>query len=226
VKYILTDIEGTTTSIHFVHDELFPYAYERLPAYVQTQVSEAAVKACLDQTRQTLQEEGKPSEGLETQIATLLDWIKTDRKHPALKTLQGLIWQEGYETAAFKGHIYPDVPAALRQWNKKGIKLGIYSSGSVGAQKLLFGYSIYGDLNGLFDHNFDTAVGQKKEIAAYQNICQILGLSADSILFLSDVEAELDAAKAAGMAVIQLVRPGTVASARHPTVNNFEEIEV
>jgi enolase-phosphatase E1 len=226
IQYILTDIEGTTTSIDFVHAELFPYAYERLPAYVRAHAHEETVKACLLQTQQTLLEEGKNAEGVEVLIAALLDWIKTDRKHPALKTLQGLLWQEGYETGAFQGHVYPDVLPRLLEWRAQGIGLGIYSSGSVAAQRLLFGYSVFGDLNGLFDHNFDTAVGHKKEPAAYQHILQVLGLPAESVLFLSDVEAELDAAQEAGIKTIQLVREGTVASERHLGVTEFGEIKL
>lgn len=226
IQYILTDIEGTTTSIDFVHAELFPYAYERLPAYVRAHAQDEAVKACLQQTQQTLLEEGKNAEGVEVLIAALLDWIKTDRKHPALKTLQGLLWQEGYETGAFQGHVYPDVLPCLQQWRAQGKGLGIYSSGSVAAQRLLFGYSVFGDLNNLFDHNFDTAVGHKKEPAAYQHILQVLGLPAETVLFLSDVEAELDAAQEAGIKTIQLVREGTVASERHLGVTEFGEIEL
>jgi enolase-phosphatase E1 len=193
---------------------------------VRAHAQDEAVKACLLQTQQTLLEEGKNAEGVEMLIVTLLDWIKTDRKHPALKTLQGLLWQEGYETGAFQGHVYPDVLPRLQQWRAQGIGLGIYSSGSVAAQRLLFGYSVFGDLNNLFDHNFDTAVGHKKEPAAYQHILQVLGLPAEALLFLSDVEAELDAAQAVGIKTIQLVREGTVASERHLKVTEFGEIEL
>jgi enolase-phosphatase E1 len=224
MQFILTDIEGTTTDIHFVHKVLFPYAYEKLPGFVQAHLRDPAVRTALEQTRQTLQAEGLPAEDTEALVEGLRAWITADRKHPALKQLQGLIWEEGYLSGAFQGHVYPDVVPALERWKQQGLRLGIYSSGSVAAQKLLFGYSVYGDLRGFFSHYFDTAVGHKREVSAYQNIASQLGLPAAEILFLSDIEAELDAAQAAGMQGLQLLRPGTLPSLRHAGVGNFAEI--
>lgn len=224
MQFILTDIEGTTTDINFVHKILFPYAFENLPNFVRANLQNPAVVTALDQTRQTLLEEGLPAESTEDLINGLLSWITADRKHPALKQLQGLIWKVGYDSGGFKGHVYPDVVPALERWKQQGIPMGIYSSGSVGAQKLLFGHSEYGDLNGFFSENFDTAVGHKREVASYQNIASQLGLPPAEILFLSDIEEELDAAEAAGMQCLQLLRPGTIPSMRHAGVGSFAEI--
>ncbi len=226
IRYILTDIEGTTTDIAFVHKVLFPYSYQKLPAFVRANADATEVAACIHETQQTIQEEKGVDAHLEQVIETLLEWISTDRKHPALKKLQGMIWREGYETGSFKGHIYPDVVSQLKVWRKQGMGIGIYSSGSVEAQKLLFGYSEFGDLNHLFDHNFDTAVGYKREADSYKNIANKLNLNSEHILFLSDVEAELDAAKEAGMQTLQLVREGTLASEHHKTVSDFSEIKI
>ncbi|MBK7873520.1 MAG: acireductone synthase [Saprospiraceae bacterium] len=226
IQYILTDIEGTTTDIAFVHKVLFPYACQKLPDFVHAHTSESTVSECIIETQHTLQEENQIETDLDKIIETLLHWIQEDRKHPALKRLQGMIWREGYETGAFKGHIYPDVVPQLENWRAQGLGIGIYSSGSVEAQKLLFGYSEYGDLNHLFDHNFDTAVGHKRETESYQNIAKALNLNSEQILFLSDIEAELDAAQEAGMQTIQVVREGTIPSKNHVNAINFAKIKL
>lgn len=224
IKYILTDIEGTTTDISFVQKTLFPYSYQKLPNFVRTHATELAVAECILETQQTLLEEKDEDADVEQVIEILLTWIRDDRKHPALKKLQGMIWREGYETSAFKGHVYPDIVPQLENWRMQGTRIGIYSSGSVEAQKLLFGCSEYGDLTYLFNHYFDTSVGHKKEVDSYKNIATSIKLQPDQILFLSDVEAELDAAKEAGMQTTQLVRDGTLESKHHATVKNFTEI--
>ena len=224
IQYILTDIEGTTTSISFVHDVLFPYATAHLPAWVRSHRSEPRVQAALHQVSETMtQEQGLATDEAQ-QIAALLQWIQDDRKHPALKAIQGFLWKDGYETAAFKSHMYPDVAPALARWQARGIKMGVYSSGSVPAQRLLFGYSEVGDLQPYFSDYFDTAVGHKREVQSYLNIQKAIGLPAEAILFLSDIPEELDAAKAAGMQVMHLLRPGTAACERHPGVESFAEI--
>lgn len=228
VRYILSDIEGTTTSITFVHDVLFPYSRQALPAFVRAQREQPEVREALALVRKTCQDEGVPlrDDDVEGAIAALLEWIAIDRKHPGLKRLQGLIWQDGYEKGDFTAHIYEDVVPRLRAWKQGGLGLGIYSSGSVLAQKLLFGHTSEGDLTPLFSHFFDTAVGPKKDVASYRAIQKELGIEASAILFLSDIEAELDAAKAAGMATTQLVRPGTLPSQRHPTASSFADIRL
>ncbi len=231
IRYVLTDIEGTTTDIAFVHNVLFPYAEKHIADFVRSNTQNEAVQKYIELTQQTILLENKTSAtqiALETCIETLIFWIKTDRKHPALKGLQGLLWRSGYENREFTGHIYPDVLPQLRTWREAGICLGIYSSGSVAAQKLLFGFSDFGDINYLFEDNFDTNVGHKQETASYQNIAQQIlqkyEILPSEILFLSDIEKELDAANSAGINVVQLVREGTVPSQKYKTVADFSDI--
>lgn len=202
IEAILTDIEGTTTSISFVHDSLFPYAKKRLRDFLARRGGEPAV-------RRELAEVSK-LEGRELAVdeaATVLErWIAEDRKLTPLKALQGLIWAEGYAAGELKGHVYPDTAPALREWYGKGLALYVYSSGSVEAQKLIFGHSIDGDLTPLFSGYFDTRIGAKREAAAYAAIAREIGRQPDRILFLSDIGEELDAARAAGLQTWQLVR--------------------
>ena len=221
IRYILTDIEGTTTSVSFVYEVLFPYFSAHFKEFVEQNTTLPALATQLAAVKATVAEEQNREISDEQAVEQLLVWTLEDRKHPALKALQGLVWEEGYKAGAIKGHIYPDVPPCLRDWKKQNIKLGIYSSGSVHAQKLLFGSSDFGDLTPLFSHYFDTGVGGKREVASYHNIQKELGIPARNILFLSDIEAELDAAKTAGFRTLQLVRGNTVASVKHRHVANF-----
>ena len=155
----------------------------------------------------------------------LLHWIKTDRKHPALKDLQGLIWEGGYVSGQIKGHVYKDVPVALKAWKEAGLTLGVYSSGSVKAQHLIFEFSTEGNLRPYFSNHFDTAVGHKREVASYSNISNLLKVEPSEILFLSDIKEELDAAREAGMQTIQLVRQNDVVIGDHKTARDFSEIK-
>ena len=197
VRAILTDIEGTTSSIDFVTRTLFPYARAALPAYVAAHAE--AVKPLLDEVRTA--EPGDP-------VSTLQRWIDEDRKATPLKTLQGWIWAEGYAAGVFKGHVYPDAAEALRRWHRAGCRLFVYSSGSVEAQKLIFSHSDQGDLSPLFSGWFDTTTGPKREAASYARIVRAIGEPAGAILFLSDVQAELNAAEAAGMHTLLIDRTG------------------
>lgn len=221
VKAILTDIEGTTTDIAFVKDVLFPYAYEKLPEYVRTNAAQSDVAQQLDQVRAVM---SQPDAGLERVIQQLLHWIDTDQKVTPLKTLQGMVWRQGYETGDFTAHLYADVAPAMRQWADAGKALYVYSSGSVEAQKLLFAHTPAGDLTSLFSGYYDTRFGHKRDASAYQRIAEDIGLPAKSILFLSDTVEELDAAQSAGLLTTQLVRPGTEPTNRHPVVHSFSEI--
>lgn len=223
-RFILMDIEGTTTDIEFVHRVLFPYSQELLADFVRRDGQEPEVAGAIQDTQKTVLNEDGLKINEEQAIGTLLRWISQDRKHTALKKLQGMIWREGYEQGAYRGHVYPDVPPALEQWKQAGIGLGIYSSGSVQAQKLLFGHSEVGDLTGYFSHYFDTNVGAKREVQSYKKIAEVLTLPPESILFLSDMEPELDAAQQAGFQTIQLVRPNTDESVKHPIAHNFSQI--
>jgi len=199
---ILTDIEGTTSSIAFVHEVLFPYALRALPGFVRDNISDAAVRHWLDKA--AIDIGGVVSDDCIVEV--LQNWIREDRKHPALKALQGMLWKDGYKRGDYRGHVYPDAVDAMRRWHAAGIPLHVYSSGSVAAQKLLFAYSDAGDLSNLFAGNFDTAVGGKREVGSYLRIAHDLGLAPGEILFLSDVVEELDAARLAGMRTVLLDR--------------------
>jgi enolase-phosphatase E1 len=221
IQVILTDIEGTTSSIRFVHDVLFPYAAQELPAFVRANATDPDIAALLDATRK---ESGETDAPLERVIAILLGWIAADRKATPLKALQGHIWRRGYESGDFTGHIYQDAIASLRRWSMAGIRLYVYSSGSVAAQRLLFRHSDGGDLTPLFEGFFDTNVGQKKDFASYRRIADLIDIPPGDVLFLSDVVAELDAAKAAGMQTWQLVRDSGVPVGPHRTASSFNEV--
>nr|WP_289135125.1 acireductone synthase [uncultured Halomonas sp.] len=223
VRAIVTDIEGTTTDINFVHKVLFPYAHAKLPDFLRENAEAPAVAEQIQAVRDVMQD---ADASLEAVIATLLHWIDTDQKVTPLKALQGMVWADGYQRGDFTGHLYADVAPALRQWQAEGKALYVYSSGSVQAQKLLFGYSDEGDLTPLFSGYFDTHVGHKREAASYQRILDTLDLPPASVLFLSDVVEELDAAQQAGMQTLQLVREGTQAGTRHPCATRFDEIHL
>lgn len=215
---ILTDIEGTTTAIAFVKETLFPFAQAALDGFLDARGGEAAVAAILDEVR-------RDAPG-EDPRAALKRWMAADEKRTPLKTLQGLIWEAGYRDGRLKGHLWPDVAAVLRAWHASGLRLAIFSSGSVAAQKLLFGHSEAGDLTPLFSGFFDTRIGQKRDAASYAAIAKGMGLPAAEILFLSDIAEELDAAAEAGMQTCQLVRPGdgTKASGRHAEEADFPAV--
>lgn len=222
IKAIVTDIEGTTSSLSFVKDVLFPYARAHLAGFVRGHADEAEVKALLDDVR------AEAGADLDTGqvIEQLIRWIDEDKKITPLKSLQGLIWEAGYRQGDFTGHVYRDAVEHLKQWHADGIALYVYSSGSVYAQKLLFGHSDFGDLTPLFSGYFDTHIGGKRERAAYEKIAGQLGLPAASILFLSDIKEELDAARAAGFNTIWLTRDSTPdAGAEHRQVGSFDQID-
>jgi enolase-phosphatase E1 len=200
---IVTDIEGTTTPVTFVTEVLFPYARDRLPAYVSDHASEPAIQEILDQTRA---EAASPTLTQAEVIETLIAWIDEDRKATPLKTLQGLIWRDGYRAGGFTAPLYADVAPTLRAWHASGIRLCVYSSGSVEAQELLFRYSSAGDLTPLFEDYFDTRVGAKNSSASYESIARMLGCKSSSLLFLSDSPAEVTAASQASWRTVRIDR--------------------
>lgn len=221
IRAIVTDIEGTTTDIRFVHQVLFPYARERLETFIRTQQDELDVAAALEALRVEIDQ---PQASVDVLIEKLYAFMDGDVKSTALKVLQGIIWRSGYENGDFRGHLYPDVAPQLKVWHQQNLRLCVYSSGSVDAQKLLFGYSDEGDLTPLFSHYFDTRVGAKRETESYQNIAEQLLLPAEEILFLSDIRQELDAARQAGWQTCQLIRDDADALSDHPQVNRFDQI--
>ncbi len=220
---VLTDIEGTTSSLSFVKDVLFPYSRSRMADFVRHHASEPAVRAQLDEVRRLARAQLSD----EQVITQLMRWIDEDKKLTSLKALQGMIWEAGYRNGVFKGHVYEDAARNLRKWKEQGLRLYVFSSGSVQAQKLIFGYSEFGDLTPLFSGYFDTNIGNKRDALAYQQIAKKIGLPPAEILFLSDIKEELDAARAAGKQTIQLVREGaTDTRTTHRQVSNFDEIEI
>jgi enolase-phosphatase E1 len=216
ISTVVTDIEGTSGSIAFVREVLFPYARARLPQFIAHHRDE--VDATLAEVRTA---EGDLDD--DALVALLWRWIDEDRKAPALKALQGLIWREGYQSGELVGHVYDDAVRMLRRWREQGLSLYVYSSGSVAAQKLLFGHSAAGDLMPLFDGYFDLGVGPKTSADSYRRIAETVPADAGTILFLSDSVAEIAAARSAGLPAIRVVRdaapgPGEAAG--------FDEIEL
>lgn len=224
IRAIVTDIEGTTSSISFVHDVLFPYAREHMRQFVCRSVQDGVATPHINDVRM---QTGRMELSLNDVADQLIQWIDEDKKITPLKALQGMIWEQGYKNGDFKGHVYADAVACLKAWHQQGIQLYVYSSGSVYAQKLLFGYSDFGDMTPLFSGYFDTTTGAKGDAESYRKITASINLPAQDILFLSDIEKELDAAHAAGMKTVWLVRNDDMkARAAHPQVNNFNDIDI
>ena len=207
-----------------MHQVLFPYARSRVADFIKQHRNSSAVGEVLDQVRTEL---AQPDASDSALVAALLQWIDQDRKITPLKTLQGMIWAEGYANGDFTAHVYADALDALRQWQRKGIPMHVYSSGSIAAQKQFFKHSVFGDLSSLFRHHFDTTIGAKRETASYQRIAEALAQPPNQIVFLSDIEAELDAAREAGMLTIQLLRADAPpeSKGRHPVVAKMTDVD-
>jgi enolase-phosphatase E1 len=229
IKTILVDIEGTTSSINFVHEVLFPYAKEKLKSFIIDNFDRSEVKELMMDVLETVGVEAKEKDQIIRQSCKYLsEWINEDKKIRVLKELQGLIWEDGYKDGAFHGHIYEDAYKNLSVWKEQGYELFVYSSGSVKAQKLLFGHTQYGDLNNLFSGNFDTTIGAKRDEQSYIRIAKTIKKPCQEILFLSDNNEELIAAQKAGMEVIKLARPEDKipASDMFTSVQDFNEIKI
>ena len=223
IKAIVTDIEGTTSSLSFVKDVLFPYARAHLPDFVRQHQAEAEIKSLLNEAREIAGAEFNT----EQLIDQFIDWIDRDQKITPLKSLQGLIWEAGYRLGDFKGHIYEDAARQLQAWKQRGYALYVYSSGSVYAQKLLFGHTQYGDLTPLFSGYFDTHIGGKKEASSYQCIAEQILHQPEQILFLSDIVEELDAARQAGYNTCWLIRDQVAdPQSSHRLAHNFDAIQL
>jgi enolase-phosphatase E1 len=222
IKAIVTDIEGTTSSLSFVKDILFPYARCHLPDYIRTRQHDDEIVALLADARKIAGTELD----IEQLINQFLDWLDADQKITPLKALQGLIWKAGYLQGDFKGHIYADAAEQLIVFKDRGYELYVYSSGSVFAQKLLFSQSEFGDLTPLFSGYFDTNIGGKREVGSYQRIAEQIKYAPAEILFLSDIKEELDAAQQAGFDTYWLVRGQTPdPHASHRQITDFKDIK-
>jgi enolase-phosphatase E1 len=234
---ILLDIEGTTTPIAFVTQVLVPYARQHLRSYLYRHCDAAQylpLMTSFQNEHQADEEAGEPvlpwsAPGADPRPSVQLyaEWLMDrDRKSPALKELQGYIWQEGYQKGHLVGQVFEDVPRALERWRREGVRLGIFSSGSVIAQRWLFHCSSAGDLSQLVHWYFDTHTGAKQDPDSYRRIAEEVGELPPEILFVSDTARELDAAKAAGMGTIMSVRPGNIPQPPHDyrIVRSFDEI--
>jgi enolase-phosphatase E1 len=233
LRGVLMDVEGTTTALSFVLDVLYPYSAARLAAACAERAGEPEVAAALALLRAEHAAEmagtgraGVPAFGDGAPYAAYL--LALDRKSTGLKALQGLIWEEGYASGELRGHVFPDVPPALAAWSAAGLALRVFSSGSVRAQKLLFGHTDYGDLTPCFAGFHDTSTGAKLDPASYRAIGDAFGAPPGRLLFLSDTVGELDAAAAAGLRTGRLDRPGNrpQPDSRHPVFTRFSQIGV
>jgi enolase-phosphatase E1 len=232
VRGVVLDIEGTTTPVSFVYDVLFPYAREHLASFVTSHAGQAVLSEPARLLEQEWAEDvarntNPPPRNSSTQwVAAYARWLmEQDRKSPGLKLLQGLIWDRGYADGSLRGDVYADVPLALSRWRDAGIVIAIYSSGSVLAQRRLFSTTAYGNLTRFIGQNFDTAVGPKREAASYARIAAAMALPPAELLFISDVTAELYAARDAGLQVVLCVRDGADAgSSDIDAVPSFDDI--
>jgi enolase-phosphatase E1 len=222
VECVVMDIEGTTSAIPFVTGTLYPYARDRMPDFIRRRRGEAEVAAIMDAVRELA---GVWND--EAVVVQLCQWMDADRKAAPLKTLQGLIWEEGYRNGDLVSHLYPDVLPVLRDWHDRGVRLYIYSSGSVLAQRLIFAHTVAGDLTPMLAGFFDTRVGHKRASASYRRIAAEIATQAPRIIFLSDVREELDAARGAGWQTVWLVREGAPPlSAAHRRATRFDQIRL
>lgn len=205
---VLLDIEGTTTPISFVHRVLFPYAAAALPGFLAAHAGEPAVAAVCDAIRADADASEAALGGTDAVLAVVRRQMAADTKATGLKALQGLVWAHGYQRGALRGELFPDVPDALHRLRQAGRAVAIYSSGSRLAQELLFRHSTAGDLTPLLDGYYDTTSGPKRDPASYARIAAAWGRDPAGILFCSDVAPECEAAAAAGMQAVLLLRPG------------------
>jgi len=231
IQGILLDIEGTTTPISFVYDILFPFARTQSAKYLQLNGGQPRVREILDQIKRDHVADSEAGHGppqWEDPPLTYLSWLmEHDRKLTGLKTLQGLIWEDGYRSGQLHGQVFSDVAPALQRWNKGNLDVRIFSSGSVLAQRLLFENSKQGNLAPMLRGYFDTTIGPKSDPESFRRIAQGFELPTNQILFISDVIAELDAARGAGYATLLCVRPGNRPQAAHEyqTIASFDEIQ-
>jgi enolase-phosphatase E1 len=232
IRALLLDIEGTTTPASFVYDVLFPYARTHLRAFLGRHADDADVQGAIAALREERAADAKRGGAVPAWEDTLDGaaaygrfLTDNDRKSTALKSLQGRVWEEGYRSGALRGEVFADVAPAFERWRRQGRDIAIFSSGSVLAQRLLFGSTAAGDLTSFVRDWFDTTTGPKWEAESYRLIARALGHEAPAILFISDVGRELEAAEAAGLATALCVRDGeAVAAPRGAIVATFDSV--
>jgi enolase-phosphatase E1 len=203
---VVLDVEGTTSAVEHIHNELFPYAHARMADWVAEHAHEGRTRAILDEVdRRSGRLEGTDDSAA---VRTLLKWAEADAKCEPLKELQGLIWSEGYERGELAGHVYADTLLALDRWRSEGTQIYIYSSGSIRAQRDLFANTQFGDLSKWLSGYFDTrSAGEKLSTLSYRNITRVVGVAARHVLFASDSVPELDVARSAGWMTAWVTRP-------------------
>lgn len=236
VRGVLLDIEGTTSPVSFVYDVLFPYARGRLSPFllvnshlpeVRTELQELQRQNAIDvQEGAPVMMNGSDAGMVQSGAAYCLWLMDRDRKTAPLKAIQGMIWQNGYQAGELHGDVFEDVPRAFSRWHESGTTLSIFSSGSTLAQKLLFRHTSSGDLTRYIGFYFDTRTGPKQARESYQRIAAEIQQHPGEILFVSDVTAELAAARDAGLQTALAVRPGNAEgkSREHPTIHSFDEL--
>ena len=236
-RMVLLDIEGTVSPLAFVHEVMFPFSRERVGSFLENHGAEAAAISALERMALDagaeslalwLPEPWPSSQNIEAVERQVHAWMDADAKLTGLKQLQGLIWEQGFKSGVLCAALFDDVAPVLREWHEAGVELQIYSSGSVHAQKLFFSHTTDGDLTALFAGYFDTTIGGKREASSYAAIAQAAELPTRDVLFLSDVQEELDAAKSAGMQTALAIRPGNrdTKDARHPLFHSLRDISI
>jgi len=229
----LLDIEGTTTSIAFVYDVLFPYARKKMADFLSRNLASAEVQADLARLREEREADFQqglnppPCNNDDSAMSYLLWLMDRDRKSTPLKSLQGKVWEEGYRTGELKSRVFADVPRAFARWRSQSKKIYIFSSGSVLAQQLLFAHTEAGDLTEFISGYFDTNIGPKSDAESYRRIADAVKMAPPKIVFVSDVTKELAAAREAGIQVVLSIRPGNHAQPDHasyPVVTTFDDL--
>jgi enolase-phosphatase E1 len=221
IRAIVVDTAGTTTDLNFIKDTLFAYSVKALPDFLKENESNVLVDNCICDVKDIALE---PDADLDRVVEILQQWVEEDRKATPLKTLQGLIWKQGYARGEFTGHIFPDFIEAIERIKQNNMRIYSFSSGSAEAQKLLFSHSDAGDLTPHFDGHFDTRTGNKLFKQAYCNIINTISLAPKQVLFISDVVEELKAAEEAGMRTMQMVRSQDQRTGSHKQIASFKEL--
>ncbi|SDI28320.1 acireductone synthase [Ferrimonas sediminum] len=223
IQAVIVDTAGTTTDYDFIQTVLFSYSAKEMAKFIETHQDHVVVSHCIDDVKEMAAE---PEADLNRVVAILLEWIEQDKKATPLKTLQGMIWRQGYQNGELEGHIFPDAAEGLKSLKQDGRRIYSYSSSSTEAQELLFQHSQFGDLRDLFHGHFDTHVGQKVDPQAYRNIINTISMWPNLILFVSDNLDELNAAKAAGLKTCQVVRSKDTRRGKHHVIDDFSQLEL
>jgi len=214
-----------------VHQTLFGFARARVGYFLEQHWKDPAVQEDVVRLKaERTAERSEPAPAWSDDPAGVVRYVHwlmdRDRKSTGLKSLQGKIWEEGYRSGELRGEVYPDVPPALARWHQQGIRVAIFSSGSIQAQQSLFRTTPAGDLTRFLSGYFDTTTGPKSEPESYARIAAALERSAPEVLFVSDVIAEVDAARTARLQTGLCIRkPGlNPPTGSHAVIGNFDQL--